>query len=92
MRFIDHVAARAGDPSDHGRRGQVFDPNSGQVQAEVRLGTAADLDRVVAAAQAAQPATLTTEQLIAYLNRGGAWVDLGASGDGTHNVAILWTP
>lgn len=44
------------------------------------------------AAQAAIPATLTTEELIAYLQRGGAWVDLGTSGDGTHNVALFWTP
>ncbi|PZP12455.1 MAG: methylmalonate-semialdehyde dehydrogenase (CoA acylating) [Sphingomonas hengshuiensis] len=33
----------------------VFDPNAGSVQAQVRLGTAADLERAVAAAQAAQP-------------------------------------
>jgi malonate-semialdehyde dehydrogenase (acetylating)/methylmalonate-semialdehyde dehydrogenase len=61
MRFIDHVVARAGDEaSDNGRTGRVFDPNSGQVQAEVRLGTRADLDRAVAAAQAAQPGWAAT--------------------------------
>ncbi|MCC2976508.1 CoA-acylating methylmalonate-semialdehyde dehydrogenase [Sphingomonas sp. PL-96] len=61
MRFIDHVVARAGDEaSGSGRTGRVFDPNSGQVQAEVRLGTRADLDRAVAAAQAAQPGWAAT--------------------------------
>jgi malonate-semialdehyde dehydrogenase (acetylating)/methylmalonate-semialdehyde dehydrogenase len=61
MRFIDHVVARAGDDAaGDGRTGRVFDPNSGQVQAEVRLGTRTDLDRAVAAAQAAQPGWAAT--------------------------------
>ena len=38
------------------RSGDVFDPNQGQVQAKVRLGTAADLERAMQAAKAAQPA------------------------------------
>lgn len=60
MRFIDHVVARADDALAGGRTGRVFDPNSGQVQAEVRLGSRADLDRAVAAAEAAQPGWAAT--------------------------------
>lgn len=54
MRLIEHViVGHAGGGA--GRRSDVFDPNSGAVQAQVALGTAADLERAVAAAQAAQP-------------------------------------
>jgi len=63
MRVIDHLIAGNGDGGSSGggtRRGQVFDPNSGAAQAEVVLGTSADLNRAVAAAQAAQPAWATT--------------------------------
>uniref|UniRef100_UPI002FC722F5 CoA-acylating methylmalonate-semialdehyde dehydrogenase n=1 Tax=Sphingomonas sp. TaxID=28214 RepID=UPI002FC722F5 len=55
MRNIDHFigggAFAAGE-----RQGDVYDPNNGQVQARVRFGGAADLDKAVAAALAAQPA------------------------------------
>ncbi|MFS0772654.1 CoA-acylating methylmalonate-semialdehyde dehydrogenase [Sphingomonas sp. 1P08PE] len=54
MRTIDHVIAGLGGGGGS-RRGDVYDPNTGQVQATVALGTQADLDRAVAAAQAAQP-------------------------------------
>ena len=59
MRDIDHfiVGGPAGVAS---RFGDVFDPNSGQVQARVGLGDAATLDRAVAAAQAAQPGWAAT--------------------------------
>jgi malonate-semialdehyde dehydrogenase (acetylating)/methylmalonate-semialdehyde dehydrogenase len=60
MRLIDHVVARSNGAGGGGRTGQVFDPNSGQVQAEVRLGSRADLDLAVAAAQAAQPGWAAT--------------------------------
>jgi malonate-semialdehyde dehydrogenase (acetylating)/methylmalonate-semialdehyde dehydrogenase len=60
MRFIDHVVARPESAGSGSRTGKVFDPNSGQVQAEVRLGSRADLDRAVAAAQAAQPGWAAT--------------------------------
>lgn len=67
MRTIDHhiagAAAFAGGGGAAGegvRGGDVFDPNTGQVQARVTLGTAADLDRAVAAAQAAQPGWAAT--------------------------------
>ncbi len=59
MRIIDHVIA-GGSVGFAGRTGAVFDPNVGQVQAQVRFGTPADLDRAVAAAQAAQPGWAAT--------------------------------
>ncbi|RYE03987.1 MAG: CoA-acylating methylmalonate-semialdehyde dehydrogenase [Sphingomonadales bacterium] len=54
MRIIDHVIAGHSGAAA-GRSGDVYDPNTGQIQARVNLGTQADLDRAVAAAQAAQP-------------------------------------
>ncbi|WP_267382110.1 MULTISPECIES: CoA-acylating methylmalonate-semialdehyde dehydrogenase [unclassified Sphingomonas] len=59
MRIIDHFIAGASGGVG-GRSSDVFDPNTGQVQAQVTLGTAADLDRAVAAAQAAQPGWAAT--------------------------------
>jgi malonate-semialdehyde dehydrogenase (acetylating)/methylmalonate-semialdehyde dehydrogenase len=59
MRDIDHfIVGGTGAPAS--RFGDVFDPNSGAVQARVPLGTAATLDRAIAAAQAAQPAWAAT--------------------------------
>ena len=59
MRIIDHhIVGHSGGGA--GRTGDVFDPNTGKVQARVTLGTKADLDRAVAAAQAAQPAWAAT--------------------------------
>ena len=55
MRVIDHFLA--GSPGGAAtRQGDVFDPNTGEVQAKVALGTKADLDRAIDAAKAAQPA------------------------------------
>ena len=59
MRAIDHVIV-GGAAGAASRTGEVFDPNTGQVQARVVLGTQADLDRAVAAAQGAQPAWAAT--------------------------------
>jgi malonate-semialdehyde dehydrogenase (acetylating)/methylmalonate-semialdehyde dehydrogenase len=59
MRLIDHcIAGGAGVSSP--RKGDIFDPNNGGVQAQVALGDAAVLERAVAAAQAAQPAWAAT--------------------------------
>ena len=58
MRIIDHFIA--GGAAASVRQGDVFDPNTGQVQAQVKLGTAAELEIAVAAAQAAQPAWAAT--------------------------------
>ena len=49
MRNIDHFIAGAAYASGE-RQGDVFDPNNGEVQAQVRLGTAAELDAAVDAA------------------------------------------
>ncbi|MFD1613449.1 aldehyde dehydrogenase family protein, partial [Sphingomonas tabacisoli] len=59
MRDIDHFIV-GGPGGSAGRFGDVFDPNSGQVQARVALGDQAVLDRAVAAAQAAQPGWAAT--------------------------------
>ena len=54
MRIIDHFIG--GQSVSAGvRSSDVYDPNSGQVQAQVRLGTAETLEQAVAAARAAQP-------------------------------------
>ena len=59
MRIIDHhVAEFRGGGS--GRTGEVFDPNTGQVQATVALGDHAVLDAAVAAARRAQPGWAAT--------------------------------
>jgi len=59
MRIIDHViVGHSGGGA--GRSHDVFDPNTGEVQAKVQLGTSADLDKAVAAAQAAQPGWAAT--------------------------------
>lgn len=59
MRLIDHhVAGLSGGGS--GRTADVFNPNTGQVQATVQLGDQAVLDAAIAAAQKAQPAWAAT--------------------------------
>jgi malonate-semialdehyde dehydrogenase (acetylating)/methylmalonate-semialdehyde dehydrogenase len=58
MRQIDHhIVGGAGGSA---RLGDVFDPNSGNIQARVALGDAALLERAVAAAKKAQPAWAAT--------------------------------
>jgi malonate-semialdehyde dehydrogenase (acetylating)/methylmalonate-semialdehyde dehydrogenase len=59
LRDIDHFIAGEAYASS-GRSGDVFDPNRGEVQAKVKLGTAADLQKAVDAAKAAQPAWAAT--------------------------------
>jgi malonate-semialdehyde dehydrogenase (acetylating) / methylmalonate-semialdehyde dehydrogenase len=59
LRDIDHFIAGEAYASA-GRTGEVFDPNRGEVQAQVKLGTAAELDRAIDAAKAAQPAWAAT--------------------------------
>ncbi|WP_188055893.1 CoA-acylating methylmalonate-semialdehyde dehydrogenase [Sphingosinithalassobacter sp. CS137] len=59
MRTIDHlIAGHSGGGA--ARQNDVFDPNTGKVQAKVQLGTQAELDKAVAAAQAAQPGWAAT--------------------------------
>jgi malonate-semialdehyde dehydrogenase (acetylating) / methylmalonate-semialdehyde dehydrogenase len=50
MRQVDHWIAGRSVPSGSGRRGPVFDPATGQVQAEVGLASTAEVDTVVQAA------------------------------------------
>ena len=58
-RIIDHYVG--GETVAHGSRtSPVFDPNSGRVQAEVRLAGMDLLDQAVQAAKAAQPAWAAT--------------------------------
>jgi len=59
LRSIDHFIGGSSFASGE-RQGDVFDPNQGQVQAQVRFGTAADLQKAVDAAKAAQPAWAAT--------------------------------
>ena len=53
--YIDGSTFASGD-----READVFDPNQGAVQARVRLGTAADLQKAIDSANAAQPAWAAT--------------------------------
>jgi malonate-semialdehyde dehydrogenase (acetylating)/methylmalonate-semialdehyde dehydrogenase len=59
LREIDHFIGGESYSSE-GRSGDVFDPNQGAVQAKVKLGTAAELERAIEAAKAAQPAWAAT--------------------------------
>jgi len=54
MRMIDHLIPGGGG-ANAVRFGDVFDPNTGEVQAQVPLGDPEVLNRAVAVAQAAQP-------------------------------------
>jgi len=59
MRLIDHfIVGGSGDAP--ARKGDIFDPNNGGVQAQVALGTAETLERAVQAALKAQPAWAMT--------------------------------
>src|SRR5206468_5390615 len=59
LRSIDHFIGGSSFASGE-RQAEVFDPNQGQVQAQVRLGTANDLEKAMDAARAAQPAWAAT--------------------------------
>ncbi len=60
MRDIGHFIGGKTVKGASGRTGDVFDPNTGQVQARVSLGDSALLDAVVAKAQVAQPGWAAT--------------------------------
>jgi malonate-semialdehyde dehydrogenase (acetylating)/methylmalonate-semialdehyde dehydrogenase len=55
MRDIQHFIGGVAVPGGSGRLGEVFDPNTGEVQAKVALASTAEVDRAVQAAVAAQP-------------------------------------
>ena len=60
MRIIDHFVAGGLDATGAGRRSSVYNPNTGEVQAEVNLGDADVLEVAVQAALKAQPAWALT--------------------------------
>jgi malonate-semialdehyde dehydrogenase (acetylating)/methylmalonate-semialdehyde dehydrogenase len=60
MRRIDHFIGAGTGHHSALRLGDVFDPNTGQIQAQVTLGGTAELDRAIAAAEAAQPGWAAT--------------------------------
>ncbi|MEC8247424.1 MAG: CoA-acylating methylmalonate-semialdehyde dehydrogenase [Pseudomonadota bacterium] len=55
MRLVHHFISGAHKAGSDTRTGDIFDPGTGQVQAQVCMGTPADLDEAVQAALAAQP-------------------------------------
>lgn len=64
LRSIDHFIGgssfASGEPAEGSRWGDVFDPNQGQVQAQVRFGGVSELQRAVDASKAAQPGWAAT--------------------------------
>ena len=60
MRTISHFIDGSLQAMTSSGHGDVFDPNIGEVQARVALGDAADLQRAVASAAAAQPGWAAT--------------------------------
>ena len=60
MRQITHFIGGSAISMPDAATGDVFDPCTGQVQAQVELGSAATVDAAVANALAAQPAWAAT--------------------------------
>ncbi len=60
MRDIQHLIGGIGVAGTSGRYGDVFDPNTGKVQARVALASAAEMNAAIANAVAAQPAWAAT--------------------------------
>ena len=55
MRDIQHFIAGSSVAGTSGRFGDVYDPNTGEIQARVALATEAEMDKAVKAALTAQP-------------------------------------
>src|SRR5690606_9821698 len=53
MRDINHFINGSSFTGASGKFGDVFDPNTGEVQARVQLATVSEMDKAVQAAQAA---------------------------------------
>ena len=60
MRQITHFIGGSATSMPNAAKGNVFDPCTGQIQAQVELGTAATVEAAVANAKAAQPAWAAT--------------------------------
>jgi malonate-semialdehyde dehydrogenase (acetylating)/methylmalonate-semialdehyde dehydrogenase len=56
MRRIEGFVDGAARPASSGREGDIFDPNTGEVQAKVGFSSVEDVDQAVKAAAAAHPA------------------------------------
>ena len=60
MREIGHFIAGKAVAGTSGRFGDVFDPNTGEVQAKVSLAKHSEVEHAIASAEAAQPAWAAT--------------------------------
>ncbi|UTP38602.1 CoA-acylating methylmalonate-semialdehyde dehydrogenase [Phenylobacterium sp. LH3H17] len=60
MRDIQHFITGSAVAGTSGRFGDIYNPNTGEIQARVALATPAEVDAAVAAAVAAQPAWAAT--------------------------------
>src|SRR6202050_922072 len=60
MRVIGHFVGGKEVPGTSGRFGEVFSPNTGEVQARVALAKRREVEHAIAAAEAAQPAWAAT--------------------------------
>ena len=60
MRQIGHFIGGKTVPGKSGRSGNVFNPNTGEVQAHVALASKSEVGDAIANAQAAQPAWAAT--------------------------------
>jgi malonate-semialdehyde dehydrogenase (acetylating) / methylmalonate-semialdehyde dehydrogenase len=60
MREIGHFIGGKAVAGTSGRFGDVFDPNTGEVQARVALASRAEMDKAIADAEAAQPGWAAT--------------------------------
>src|ERR1700740_1318625 len=60
MREIGHFIGGKEGKGPSGRWGDVFNPNTGEVQAKVAFANRADVEQAIASAEAAQPAWAAT--------------------------------
>ncbi len=60
MREIGHFVGGKTVKGSSGRTGDVYDPNTGEVQAKVALASKAEVEKAIANAEAAQPAWAAT--------------------------------
>jgi malonate-semialdehyde dehydrogenase (acetylating)/methylmalonate-semialdehyde dehydrogenase len=60
MRVIGHFIGGKQVPGTSHRQGDVFNPNTGEVQAKVAFASRADVEHAIAVAEAAQPAWAAT--------------------------------
>jgi malonate-semialdehyde dehydrogenase (acetylating)/methylmalonate-semialdehyde dehydrogenase len=60
MREIGHFVGGKEVKGGSGRSGDVFDPNTGEVQAKVAFASKSEVQAAIAAAEAAQPAWAAT--------------------------------